>query len=45
MKLTIIPVDGSVGEDGKFYTGLNLSSCNIPPNVHALQWNGVAGWI
>jgi hypothetical protein len=45
MKLTIIPVDGSVGEDGKFYDNLNLSSCNIPANVHALQWDGVAGWI
>jgi hypothetical protein len=45
MKLTIIPVDGSVGEDGKFYEGLNLSSCAIPANVHALQWDGVAGWI
>jgi hypothetical protein len=45
MKLTIIPADGSVGEDGKFYNGLNLSSCVIPDNVHALQWDGVAGWI
>jgi hypothetical protein len=45
MKLTIIPTDGSVGEDGKFYNGLNLSSCAIPVNVHALQWDGVAGWI
>jgi hypothetical protein len=45
MKLTIIPIDGLVGEDGKFYDELNLSSCNIPANVHALQWDGVAGWI
>lgn len=45
MKLTILPVDGSVGEDGKFYFGLDLSSCAIPANVHALQWDGVAGWI
>jgi len=45
MKLTIIPVDGSVGEDGKFYNDLNLSSCGIPTNVHALQWDGAAGWI
>ena len=45
MKLTIIPVDGSVGEDGKFYLGLDLSSCAIPTNVHALQWDGVAGSI
>jgi len=45
MKLTIIPVDGSVGEDGKFYSELDLSSCAIPVNVHALQWDGIAGWI
>lgn len=45
MRLTIIPVDGSVGEDEKFYNGLDLSSCNIPADVHALQWDGVAGWI
>jgi len=45
MKLTIIPADGSVGEDGKFYNDLDLSSCNIPADVHALQWQDTAGWI
>lgn len=45
MKLTIIPVDGSVGIDEKFYINLDLSSCNIPKNVHALQWDGVLGSI
>lgn len=45
MKLTIIPTDGAVGGDNKFYNGLNLTSCNIPADVHALQWDGVAGWI
>ena len=45
MKLTIIPVDGSVGEDEVFYNNLDLSSCAIPVNVHALQWDGVSGWI
>jgi hypothetical protein len=45
MKLTIIPVDGAVGKDSKFYNGLALSSCNIPSDVHALQWNDTAGWI
>jgi len=45
MKLTIIPVDGSVGENDKFYDGLDLSSCNIPGDVHALQWQDTAGWI
>ena len=45
MKLTIIPADGSVGEDAKFYNDLNLSSCSIPADVHALQWQDTAGWI
>lgn len=45
MRLTIIPADGSVGEDGKFYNGLNLDSCVIPGDVHALQWQDTAGWI
>jgi len=45
MKLTIIPADGSVGKDETFYIGLDLSSCNIPMDVHALQWQDTAGWI
>lgn len=45
MKLTIIPTDGSVGENDIFYNGLDLSSCGIPSNVHALQWQDTAGWI
>jgi hypothetical protein len=45
MRLTIIPADGSVGEDEVFYNDLDLSSCGIPADVHALQWDGVAGWI
>jgi hypothetical protein len=45
MKLTIIPSDGSVGRDNKFYFDLDLSSCNIPSDVHALQWQGDTGWI
>ena len=45
MKLTLIPADGSVGENEKFYIGLDLSSCVIPADVHALQWQDTAGWI
>jgi hypothetical protein len=45
MKLTIIPSDGAVYEDGVAYIGLDLNSCNIPSNVHALQWQDTAGWI
>jgi hypothetical protein len=45
MKLTIVPIDGSVGKDNIFYSGLDFSSCNIPADVHALQWQDTAGWI
>lgn len=45
MKLTIIPVDGNVTKDNVTYIMLDLSSCAIPDNVHALQWDNVAGWI
>lgn len=45
MKLTIIPIDGNVRKDGKAYLELDLSSCGIPNNVHALQWNENSGWI
>jgi len=44
MKLTIIVVDGSVGKDGVFYK-LDLSSCNIPNNIWAFQWNQSSGHI
>jgi len=43
MKLTIIPSDGAVYEDGLSYP--NLIWEGTPPNVHALQWQDVAGWI
>lgn len=43
MKLTIIPVDGSVYKDGYCY--MNMTLTNIPENVHALQWNESSGWI
>jgi hypothetical protein len=43
MKLTIISVDGAVYKDGVSYAGLDLSI--VPADVHALQWDGTAGWI
>lgn len=45
MKLTIVPVDNTVYVDDYSFSGLNLSSINIPSNVHALQWKNTAGWI
>lgn len=46
MRLTIIPVDGfvNVGGISKFQP-LDLSTCNIPSNIHALQWFDTRGWI
>jgi len=45
MLLTIIPIDGNVKKDGVGYIGLDLSSCAIPSNVRALQWQETAGWL
>ena len=43
MKLTIIPSDGAVYENGVSY--LDLTWQGTPLNVHALQWLDVSGWI
>jgi hypothetical protein len=43
MKLTIIPSDGAVYENGVCY--LNLTWNGTPLDVHALQWFDVEGWI
>lgn len=49
MKLTIIPSDKAVYIDGVSYLNLDLSACNIPDNVRALQWvstgESSSGWI
>ena len=46
MKLTIIPDDSYVSVDGNnTHYPLDLSSCNIPQDVHALQWFDTKGWI
>jgi hypothetical protein len=45
MLLTIIPVDGNVKKDGVGFIDLNLSSCGIPSNVRALQWQETKGWV
>ena len=37
--------DASVGKDGYFYSHLDLSSCGVPENFWALQWNGSTGHI
>jgi hypothetical protein len=45
MLLTIIPIDGNVIKNKVGYTGLDLSSCAIPSNVRALQWQETTGWL
>jgi hypothetical protein len=45
MLLTIIPIDGNVKKDGVGYIALDLSSCGIPSNVRALQWQETSGWL
>ena len=43
MKLSIIPSDGTVCENGVCYN--NLSWAGTPIDVHALQWQDDSGWI
>jgi len=45
MQLTIIPIDGNVIKDKMGYINLDLSSCGIPSNVRALQWQETSGWL
>lgn len=45
MNLTIIPIDGTVYVEGISWSSLDLSTCGIPSNVHALQWKNTKGWI
>jgi hypothetical protein len=45
MLLTIIPIDGNVKKDEVGYINLDLSSCGIPSNVRALQWQETSGWL
>jgi hypothetical protein len=43
MRLTVIPVDGAVYIDGASYMNLDLSTCAIPSDIHALQWYDTYG--
>ena len=44
-RLTIIPVDKAVYKQGVPHDELDLSSCGVPENVHALHWDGSVGSI
>lgn len=43
MRLSIIPPDGTVCENGVCYT--HLSWEGTPDNIHALQWDTNTGWL
>jgi len=43
--ITIIAEDNAVYVDGQVLANLNLTGCNIPENIHALQWKTNLGWI
>jgi hypothetical protein len=45
MKLTIIPSDKTVYVNSISFGNLNLTTANIPSNIHALQWDDVVGSI
>jgi hypothetical protein len=45
MRLTIIPSDGMVSIDNDPKIELDLTNCDIPNDVHALQWYTDKGWI
>jgi len=44
-RLTIIVDDRAVYRDQEAYVNLDISSCGIPEDVHALQWMTDSGWI
>ena len=45
MNLTIVVADNAVTKDGVGHGGLDLSTCSIPANGWALQWDGTKGHI
>ena len=45
MRLTIVTETSSVGKDEIFFNGLDLSPCNVPLNIWALQWHDTYGHI
>jgi hypothetical protein len=46
MYFTIITADNTVYKNAKAYKNVvDLAACNVPSEVHALQWDGASGWI
>lgn len=45
-RITIIPSDSFIAVDGiSRPAALDFSNCNIPAEVHALQWYDGRGWV
>lgn len=44
-RITVVPADGAVYLDNHGYSDMDLSSCNIPEEVQAFQWEKGLGWI
>lgn len=44
-RLAIIVDDGAVYSDHRVWIGLDFSNCNIPNDIHALQWKDGVGHI
>jgi hypothetical protein len=38
MRLTVVPDDSCVAVNAVSYLGMDLASCEIPSDIHALQW-------
>ena len=46
MRLTIVPIDNNVVKDNvTLNCAIDLSSCAIPSNIRALQWQETSGWL
>lgn len=45
MRITIIPTDNTIYIDSIAMFISDINSCDIPNNVHALQWFDTKGWI
>lgn len=43
MRLTIIPIDKTIGIDGEFLSNIQEDLSWIPTNIHAVQWYDIWG--
>lgn len=43
--LVVIPSDGNITKNNRCFLELDLSSCNIPTNIHCFRWENGSGEI